>query len=127
MKPSNNAVKLLVLRAIGLAVCIFPVSAAIFSYFPLWLKRSDNSALSGFALILFFVALVPLYRYIGKALKSPSAHTLWFIVFLSFFLLSKIADEMTVIAFVGFISNLIGSVIFKLAARYNTRTEADKI
>ena len=127
MKPSNNAVKLLVLRAIGLAVCIFPVSAAIFSYFPLWLKRSDNSALSGFALILFFVALVPLYRYIGKTLKSPSAHTLWFIVFLSFFLLSKIADEMTVIAFVGFISNLIGSVIFKLAARYNTRTEADKI
>lgn len=124
MSTANNVKKLLLFKALGLAVCILPVSAAIFTYFPLWASRRDNSVLSGVALVLFFMALVPLYKYVGKALKSPSAHTLWFIVFAAFFLLSKIADEMTVISFVGFISNLAGSFIFKLADRYkNGRRE----
>ena len=43
---------------------------------------------------------------------------MWLIAFILFLSLSRIADEMTVISFVGLISNLIGSLIFKLARRY---------
>ncbi len=42
---------------------------------------------------------------------------MWFLCFALFFSLSKIADEMTVISFVGFVSNLIGAGVFKLAGR----------
>lgn len=117
MQSSNNLTKRLLLRLIGLGVCILPPAVAVFSYFPLWISRNDSSALSGFSLVLFFITLIPLYKYAARALKSPSAHTLWFISFAAFFILSSIADEMTVISFVGFISNLIGSLIFKAARK----------
>jgi Co/Zn/Cd efflux system component len=47
---------------------------------------------------------------------SPAAYVMWLIAFLLFFSLEKIAHEMTVISFVGFLSNLCGAVLFKFAA-----------
>ena len=40
-----------------------------------------------------------------------------FIVFVVFFLVSRIADEMVVISFVGFIGNLVGAMLLKLGER----------
>jgi nicotinamide riboside transporter PnuC len=40
---------------------------------------------------------------------------MWFIIFITFMLLSRIADEVTVISFIGFVGNLIGAACFKLA------------
>jgi Co/Zn/Cd efflux system component len=40
---------------------------------------------------------------------------MWFAVFIVFLTLSSIAQEMTVVAFVGFVSNLVGALIFRLA------------
>ena len=42
-------------------------------------------------------------------------------LFVLFFVLSKIADEMTVIAFVGFVSNLLGALLFKLSGLKKVR------
>lgn len=42
---------------------------------------------------------------------------MWFFAFMIFLLLSKIADEVTVIAFTGFIGNSIGAMLFRLAMR----------
>ena len=118
MSTRNNPAGCLLFNALGLAFCIIPVAVSIFSYFPLWIAREDASILSGLTLLLLCAAFVPLIKYLGQLLKSASAPLMWFILFAAFFLLSKIADEVTVIAFVGFISNLIGSVVFKLAKRY---------
>jgi fumarate reductase subunit C len=52
-------------------------------------------------------------------MKSASSPVMWFIIFVTFFLLSKIADEMTVISFVGFVTNLIGTLLFNLAKKYD--------
>ena len=52
-----------------------------------------------------------------KATKSASSYLLWLIMFLLFITLSKIGEQMTVISFVGFISNLLGAICFKLAKR----------
>ena len=123
MKEQYNPQKQLLFRALGLLISIIPVSVSIFSYFPLWVARRDASLLSGLSLILICAALVPLYKYIKRALKSPSAPMMWFFAFIIFLLLSRIADEVTVISFVGFVTNLIGSVFFKLANRYGERTE----
>ena len=50
-----------------------------------------------------------------RILKSPAVYTLWLIAFIAFSSLSRIADEMTVISFFGFISNAAGAVLFRLA------------
>ena len=117
MRPKNNPARALCFSAVGLFFSVIPATVAIFSYFPLWLRKNDASSLSGLALLLLVLAFVPLFKYVKEILRSASAPFMWFILFVAFFLLSRIADEITVIAFVGFISNLIGSVFFKLAKR----------
>lgn len=118
MLSRNNPAKRLLFSSLGLAICIIPVTVATLSYFPLWLAREDASVLSGIAALLLCAALVPMYKYLRRLLRTPSAPLMWFAVFIVFFLLSKIANEMTVISFVGFTTNLIGSLFFKLAERY---------
>lgn len=118
MTRINNPQKRLIFQTLGLLISVIPVTVSIFSYFPLWIARKDTSLISGISLLLICVALVPLYKHIKKALKSPSAPLMWFFAFVLFLFLSRIADEVTVISFVGFTTNLIGSVFFKLAHRY---------
>lgn len=123
MLSRNNPAKRLLFNSLGLGICIIPVVVAILSYFPLWLAREDASVLSGLAVLLITAALVPMYKYLGSILRSPSAPLMWFAVFIVFLFLSIIANEMTVISFVGFTTNLIGSLFFKLAKRYDKEEE----
>ncbi len=106
-----------VINALGLCVCILPPSLAVLSYFPLWISRDEKSAVSGIVLVLLAIAAIPLFKYIREWLRSPSAPTVWLILFLIFFVLSSIADEMVVICFIGFVSNIIGGLIIGLARR----------
>ena len=122
---NDNLPRKKTLTALGLIFSILPVVAAILTYFPIWKERGGGAVLSGFALLLCLLAFSPLFRLMKMILKSPSAYTMWFIVFIVFFMLSKIADEMTVIAFVGFVGNLIGSLFFR-AARRGERRERDE-
>ncbi len=122
MKQSNP-LKFALLRITGLSVCIFPAFIAVLSYFPIWMARNDTSIVSGFTLLLLGVSLIPLWKYISIVMRSPSAPLMWLIMFVIFFTLSKIAEEMTVISFVGFVSNLIGAAIFRFADRYKQKKE----
>ncbi len=122
----NSIIKRVLIKSLGIGICVIPVFSAILSYFPLWIKKADSCALSGFALCLILMALVPFYRQLLGVLKSPAAYTLWFITFIIFFFLSRIAKEMTVIAFVGFISNLLGALIFKLADKHEKDEEENE-
>ena len=126
MLSRNNPAKRLLFNSLGLAVCIIPVVVAILSYFPLWMVREDTSMLSGIAALLLCAALVPMYKHLGNLLRSPSAPLMWFAVFVVFLLLSEIANEMTVISFVGFTTNLIGSLFFKLAKRYGMEEDENE-
>ena len=123
MHTGNNQAKRLLFNTLGICTSVIPVAVTIFSYFPLWLDREDASILSGISLLLIGAALVPLFTYFRQALRSASAPVMWFILFVTFFLLSKIADEVTVISFVGFVTNLIGALLFKLAKRYGPKED----
>lgn len=114
---SNNSPKRILLYSVGLICCTVPVISTIILYFPIWRDRSAAAALSGFTLLLILMALAPMFSTVKSILRSPAAYTMWFISFIAFFLLSKIADEMTVISFVGFISNLVGAFFLKAAKR----------
>ena len=114
---NNHPIKRILLFSTGLAICIIPVFSTIILYFPVWKEKGGAATLSGFTLLLILLALVPLFSTIKGLLRSPAAYTLWFIAFIIFLLLSKIADEMTVISFVGFISNFIGAFFLRAAKR----------
>ena len=118
----KKTVKRRILYTIGLCVSIIPPIAATLSYFPIWAARECGAALSGAVLLLLLICIVPLLKHIRRLLKAPSAIGLWLAVFLIFFALSKIADEVTVISFVGLISNLLGSGIM----HFCNRRSADK-
>lgn len=59
-------------------------------------------------------------RALRSKLRTPSVPIIWLITFLLFFALSRIADQVTVIAFSGFIGNLLGAVCFAFAKRFRT-------
>jgi hypothetical protein len=99
----------------ALAVSILPVTVAILSYFPVWRAMGGEYLLSGLTLCLILLALIPGFKALRALLRSPAAYMIWAMVFLLFFSLSKIGDQMTVIAFVGTLSNLIGAILFKIS------------
>ncbi len=115
----TNLKKILILRAIGLIFSTLPPLFAVISYFPIWKERGAEAILSGLSLLLITISFVPLLRAIRNALRSPSSPIIWFIIFIVFFALSKIAADVTVIAFIGFVSNLIGAIFFAFARKEN--------
>lgn len=104
-------------RTLGVLCSVLPPLLAILCYFPVWLRRGGDYALCGFTAVLIILAFLPLLRLIRRAAASASAHTVWLVIFLLFLLVSRIADEMVVISFIGFIGNLVGAIMFKLAER----------
>ena len=114
-------IKYPLLAALAVAVSVIPVAIATVSYFSLWRERGSEALLSGTALVLLLLASAPIFKLIRRMLASPSIPLVWLTVFLIFFALKSIADEITVIALVGFISNSAGALIYKLAERYRVK------
>ena len=106
-----------ILRLLALLFCTVPPILATLLYFPLWRTRGGTAAISGFTLLLLLLSAMPVFKLIKQVFRSPSVPLMWFFAFMIFLLLSKIADEVTVIAFTGFIGNSIGAMLFKLAMR----------
>ena len=123
---NEHSPRAVLLSLIGLILCTLPVTLAILSYFPIWIERGGAETVSGFVLLLLVLAAIPLLRSIKHRLRSPAAYTVWLIGFLLFFALSKRANEMTVICFVGFIGNLVGALFFRAAKRMQKKVEGDE-
>lgn len=111
---TDSTAKLL-LRLVGILLCTVPVSAAVISYFPAWRAEGGETVVSGFTVLLLAMGFLPLWNTVKRLLRSPAVHTMWFIAFVIFFVMSKIADEMTVISFVGFLGNGLGAICFRVA------------
>ncbi len=105
------------LHILGFVLCVVPPIICTLSYFPLWRESGGGRALSGLCALLTVISALPLYKAVRRLLASPASYTVWLLLFLLFFSLSRIADEMTVISFVGFLGNILGAVCFKIARR----------
>lgn len=116
MKESKLSLGIL-LYALGLCIAIIPPTAAILCYFPVWVERGGEYLLSGIAVLLLLIAFIPLSKLIKRALASASALTVWTALFIIFLAVSKIADEMVVITFVGMLSNAVGGGLMKIGER----------
>ena len=114
-----------VLTLIGLAMSVIPPVIATISYFPLFKEKGGGAVVSGIAVLLLLISAIPLARTVKRFLRSPSARGIWILTFIVFFTLGRIAEEMTVISFVGAVSNIIGSVFFALAGRKKRNEKQD--
>lgn len=101
----------------GILFSTLPPFFATLSYFPLWHGMGGGAILSGVSVLLLLLSLTPLFRFVKERLGTPSAPVIWLTVFITFFVLAEIAEEMKAIAFIGFVGNLIGALFFRLARR----------
>ena len=120
MKETNkgNFVNI-ILHITGFLLCIVPAAVCTMMYFPVWREAGAVSCIAGGGALILVICAIPLFKLLRRLLASPSAYMMWLIAFLLFFGLSKIATEMTVISFVGFVSNLIGAILMKVGTKKN--------
>ena len=111
--------------ALGILTSVLPVLICVLLYFPLWKEGNPAKVISGFALVMLLLAGMPLIKILKAKLRSPSVYMLWLFIFVVFFTLSSIAREMTVISFVGFITNLIGAVFFRISENKRKKKAED--
>ena len=116
-KQNNRYFVNLSLHILGILLCVVPPAVCTLLYFPFWKSIGYTQCIAGGGALILVLCLLPLYKLIIKATKSASSYLMWLVMFLLFAALSKIGEQMTVISFVGFISNLAGAICFKLGKR----------
>ena len=113
--------KHIALRALGYFFSVVPPVLAILERFPVWVREGGRATLSGIALLLLLVAVIPLRRGLRAALSrwlsSPSAYGIWAVIWIFCAWFGRIAVAVAEIALVGLISSLIGAFFFRLAGR----------
>lgn len=112
-----------VLKISALTIDILAPLVATLTQFPIWIDKSAEATVSGVAMLLVFFSCIPALKYIKAFIKSPSVPIVWLVIFVMFTMLSNIIDQMIVVAFIGVISNTIGTVLYKLGEKYTLRKE----
>lgn len=103
--------------ALGVLISVTAPLIATVTYFPVWRIRGGAETLSGVALVFILICAMPLARLIKRALSSASIPLLWLYIFIVFYALESIAHEVTVVALVGFISNTVGAILYKIGRK----------
>lgn len=109
----------IILHITGFLLCILPATICTMCYFPVWREVGAASCIAGGGVLILVIFALPLFKLLRRVLASPSAYMMWLVAFIVFFALSRIATEMTVISFVGFVSNLIGAILMKVGTKKN--------
>ena len=114
----------LTLHIIGVVLCVAPPASCILAYFPLWKSEGSLELLSGMTVLLLALAARPIFKLIGEKFRSAATWGAWLLLFVLFFALSRIANEMVVISLTGLIGNLFGAICFRLAERAERKEKA---
>ena len=119
MKKSrkNNIFVKFALHILGFTLCIIPPAVCTLMYFPLWKTVGYEYCIAGGTALVLAITMIPLYKLVRRHLEGYSSYLIWLVLFLLFLALSRIAEQMTVISFVGFVGNLLGAICFHLAGR----------
>lgn len=95
----------------GLAVSILAPLVAAATQFPVWTEKVPGTQIGGMFIFVSLLCLIPLFNHLKIALKSPSSCLLWTLVFVCTWALSKIIDELLIVALVGAIANYAGALL----------------
>lgn len=104
-----------VFTLLGILFSVVPAVVCTLCYFPLWIERGATETVSGLCAFLLILSALPLFRFLKGRIASPSLPLVWGVLFVLVRCLSAIIAQVTVICFVGFLSNLLGACFFRLA------------
>ena len=113
MKLSKR-VKGKMIKGAAIALDIGAPLAATFAQFPAWVERSAGSTVSGTFVVFAILSSIPLFKFLKNILKSPSTPLIWGVALALLIGLRNIVDEMIIICFVGTLSNVAGTAIYKI-------------
>lgn len=115
----SNTLKRRMLKGTAITIDIVPPFIATLAQFPIWVEESADATVSGLFIVLTFFSCLPFIRQIKAFMRSPSIPILWTVMFVMLSALSNIIDQMVVVCFVGMISNVIGTLVYKWGDSYN--------
>ena len=74
-------------------------------------------------MLLIFFSLIPALKFVKAFIKSPSVPVVWLIIFVMLTILNSIIEQMIIVAFIGVISNTLGTILYKIGEKYTPRKE----
>lgn len=107
----------LILRIIGILFCVVPPVIATLEYFPLF-KEQPETGVSALSAVFLALCAIPAWKYIKKALKSPSAWLLWLVILVFSVCFEPIVYQMKIISAISVVSSVIGAIFFRWAKKY---------
>ena len=112
----RNTTKGKMIKGSAIVLDVAAPLVATLSQFPLWVEKSSEATMSGLFLLFAFLSCLPFLKQIKAYFKSPSVWVVWVVLFVLFICLRNIINEMIVVCFVGMLTNLAGTGIYKLGA-----------
>jgi hypothetical protein len=106
------------LRLFGLLCSVLPPLLATVEYFPIWVREGGKTALSGAVFFCLLLSALPLLRAWRRRLRSPSIPLLFGLLWGFLTLFRRIIDGVIAVCFFGMLGNLVGLLLFRLAAHY---------
>lgn len=108
-------------RIIGYILCIVPPVFAIFERFPIFAGQGGRPVLSGLAFLLLVVAAIPFRRGILEKIRlwldSPSAYSVWLLLWIGATLLGRISDAVADIALISTLTSFLGAICFRIGGK----------
>ena len=116
--------KYYIFTVLGMVLCIVPAVIAVLRYFPLWLD-SAQKRISVMSILLLAICVLPLWRQIKAALKSPSVWQVYLFAGLILFALDKVAGDIAMVFLIACPFSVGGALLFRLAKKAKRLAEVE--
>lgn len=101
------------LRGLSLLFSVVPAFLAAIYYFPIWYEADKfEIVLPAVGVLFFCICSIPLIRWVGQVIKSPSAPFIWTVMWLFLFTVEKIIEQLIIISGIGALGNAIGALLW---------------
>lgn len=109
----------------GIVISVLAPLITAMTQFPIWTENVPKSQLGGMFIFTALLSCIPFLKHIRMQLKTPSAVTVWALLFLVCWAMNKIIDQLYVIALVGLVANILGAVLCAVGNRLRARAHTN--
>ena len=109
----------------GIVIAVLAPLITAMTQFPIWTENVPKSQLGGMFIFTALLSCIPFLKHIRMQLKTPSAVTVWALLFLVCWAMNKIIDQLYVIALVGLVANILGAVLCAVGNRLRARAHTN--
>ena len=109
----------------GIVISVLAPLITAMTQFPIWTEKVPKSQLGGMFIFTALLSCIPFLKHIRMQLKTPSAVSVWALLFLVCWAMNKIIDQLYVIALVGLMANILGAVLCAVGNRLRARAHTN--